>query len=132
MNPSSAMALVSTGVMSAARTADVSAAPNARLRRHNIAFAFMFVCFLKLLGSLHSARFSGGAVQLPRPLRLSASRSAGDPKTKVFDPSFNGRENMLYSWQNVLRKPSQNVRFINASYFLDLRHAHWLRPRLDR
>jgi hypothetical protein len=36
------------------------------------------------------------------------------------------------SWQNVLRKPSQNVRFINTSYFLDLRHAHWLRPRLDR
>jgi hypothetical protein len=32
----------------------------------------------------------------------------------------------------VLQKPSQNVRFINASCFLDLRHAHWLRSRLDR
>ena len=31
--------------------------------------------------------------------------------------SFNGRENMHYSWQNVLQKPSQNVRFINASCF---------------
>jgi hypothetical protein len=34
----------------------------------------------------------------------------------VFATSFDGRENMPYSWQNVLRKPSQNVRFINTSY----------------
>jgi hypothetical protein len=47
MNPSSAMALVSAGVMSAPRTVDVSAAPNARLRRANIVFVFM------LVGSLH-------------------------------------------------------------------------------
>jgi DNA invertase Pin-like site-specific DNA recombinase len=32
---------------------------------------------------------------------------------------------MRYSWQNVLQKPCQNVRSINGSYFLDLRHAHW-------
>jgi hypothetical protein len=68
-------------------------------------------------------------------VRVRSSRRWSSPKglaqTKVFATSFNGRENMLYSWQNVLRQPSQDVRIHNTSCFLDLRHAHWLRPRLD-
>src|ERR1700730_2610591 len=52
---------------------------------------------------------------------MSESESGKSPngvaQTLVFATSFNGRENMHYSWQNLLQKPSQNVRFINASWF---------------
>ena len=47
-------------------------------------------------------------------------------------PLISGRKNMRYSWQNLLQKLSQNVRSIDGSCFLDLRHAHWLRSRFDR
>jgi hypothetical protein len=54
------------------------------------------------------------------------------PKTLVFATSFEAAKNSCYSWQNLLQKPSQNVRSINDCCFLDLRHAHWLRSRFDR
>src|SRR5262249_54036666 len=50
----------------------------------------------------------------------------GVPKTPVFATSFGSGENMGHLCQNLLQKPSQNVRSINVCSFLGLRHAHWL------
>jgi hypothetical protein len=39
------------------------------------------------------------------------------PKTLIFATSLDGHQNVRYSWQNLLQKTSQNVRFINVCSF---------------